>query len=106
MWLGAWSHPPRRSIGSGRGWVDGLADFSDRGGRKPADLGVLADRVLILGQVHAEGLVVRDVALDPLDVRGKLVEHFIRLHRCLAQLLALKAADLRDVSLDDEPTKC
>ena len=34
---------------------------------------------LIFGKVYAEGLIVGDIALDPLDVGTELVQHLIRL---------------------------
>src|SRR4051812_20982988 len=57
--------------------VDHLADFGDLGRRKAADLGVLADHALILGEIDAEGLVVSDVALDPLDVGADLAQRVV-----------------------------
>src|SRR5579862_6916983 len=80
--------------------VDHLLHFSDFCCRKAADLGVLADYRLVLRQIDAEGLVIRYIALDPLDIGAELVQHFIRLGGSVSKLAALKGADFRDVSLD------
>src|SRR5262249_58501279 len=67
----------RRSARISRGlgcWIDHLLDFSDLGRRKAADLGVLADDGLVLGEIDAKGLVVGHVALDPLNVRTELTQ--------------------------------
>src|SRR6266851_3931256 len=84
------------------GRVDHLADLGDLGGREAADLGVLFDDVLVLGEVDAERLVGRDIAVDPLDVGAELAQHLVRFRRRAAQLLALQAAGAGDVALDDE----
>src|SRR5207237_2558345 len=84
------------------GGVDHLANFGDLGRREAADLGVLFDDRLVLGEIDAEGLVGRDIALDPLDVGAQIAQHAIRFRRGALQLLALQAADRRDIPLDDE----
>src|SRR5262249_53343258 len=85
----------------GRG-INCLATLSDLGCRKPADLRVLADDVLVFGEINAKRLVVRDVAFEPLNVRPKLAEYPIRFCCCSAKLLALEGADLWNVAFDDE----
>src|SRR5205085_5019485 len=92
-----------RKLGAmfGRG-IDHLADFGDLARREAADLGVFLDDRLILGEVDAEGLVGGDIAVDPLDVGAELAQYLVRFRRRAAKLLALEAADRRDVALDDE----
>ena len=63
---------------------------------------MLADDGLVLGEIDAEGLVVRDLALDPLDVGAELGKHFIRLGGSPPKLIAFEGADRRYVSLDYE----
>ncbi|MGA9007683.1 MAG: hypothetical protein WBE48_09490 [Xanthobacteraceae bacterium] len=70
-----------------------------------ADLSVLSDDSLILGEVDAKGLVISYVALDPLDIRTELVQHLIRFGGSTPELLSLKSADFGDVSLNDEPAE-
>src|SRR4051812_28059823 len=93
------------SSGGRGGRVDYLAHLGDLVGRKSADLGVLADDAFILGEIDAERLVVGDVALDPLDVGGKLIQRLVRLGSCGAQLLALEGADLGNLPFDDKPAQ-
>jgi len=61
--------------------VDHLADLSDLGCRKTADLRVLADDVLVFGEIDAERLVVGDIGFKPLHVRAKLAQYSIRFCR-------------------------
>src|SRR5437764_6562358 len=84
------------------GGVDHFTNFGDLGGWEAADLGVLPDNRLVLGEIDAEGLVGRDKALDPLDVGAELAQDAVRLRRGALQLLALEAADRRDVAIGDE----
>src|SRR5712692_2322937 len=88
------------------GRIDHLLHFSDLCRWKAADLSMLADDGLVPGEIHTEGLVVSDVALDPLDVGAELVQHLIRLGGSSPKLLPLKGADFGDVSLNDEPAQC
>jgi hypothetical protein len=53
--------------------IDHLPHFSDLRGRKAADLSVLPDDGLILGEINAKSLIVSDIALDPLNVRTEPV---------------------------------
>ncbi len=54
--------------------VDHAADFGDLVGREAGEPGVLVDHRLVLGDVDAEGLVLGDVGLHPLDARAELGE--------------------------------
>src|SRR5262249_5180413 len=74
------------SAGCG-GWIDGLLDFGDLGGGKATDFRMLANNRLVRGEVDAEGFVVGNVAFEPLDAGGKLVQHLVGLGRSTAQLL-------------------
>ena len=47
-------------------------------------------------------LIVGNVTFDPLDVRAELLKDFVGLGGSRTQLLALKAADLRNISFNDE----
>src|SRR5215475_162055 len=89
------------SAGCG-GWIDGLLDFGDLGGGKATDFRMLANNRLVRGEVDAEGFVVGNVAFEPLDAGGKLVQHLVGLGGGTAQLLPLKGSNLRDVALNDE----
>src|SRR5205814_10642737 len=88
------------------GGVDHFTHFGDLGGWEAADLGVLPDNRLVLGEIDAEGRVGRDKALDPLDVGAELAQDAVRLRRGALQLLALEAADCRNVPFDDELAQC
>src|SRR5262249_1940180 len=98
----------RRSARISRGlgcWIDHLLDFSDLGRRKTADLGVLADDGLVLGEIDAKGLVVGHVALDPLNVRAALSQDLVRSCCGPSQPVALECTDVRDIAFDDGLTK-
>src|SRR5262249_6311110 len=84
------------------GRIDHLLDFRYLRRGKSADLGVLVDDRLVLGKIDAEGFVVRDVALDPLNVRAELAQDFVRFRCRVPQLRTLERAHLRNVALDDE----
>src|SRR5712692_10470598 len=88
------------------GRIDHGADLGDLAGGKSADLRVLADDGFILGEIDAKGLVSGDEALDPLDVGTELMQRLVGFRRRPAQLLALQAADLGNIPLDDEPAQC
>jgi hypothetical protein len=51
---------------------------------------VLPDYGLVRGQIDAEGLIVGNVALDPLDVGAELVQRLIRFGGSAPELLPLK----------------
>ena len=57
-----------------RRWIDHIANPGDLGGRKAANLRVLADDGLICGQINAKRLIVRNVAFEPLDIGAKLAQ--------------------------------
>ena len=63
---------------------------------------MLADNGLVFGKVDAEGLIIGNITLDPLDVGAKLTQYLVRFCRGLAQLLALDSSDLWDIAFDDE----
>src|SRR6478672_4933702 len=86
--------------------VDHLADLRDLRRRKAADLRVLANDVLIFGEIDAERLVVGDIGFKPLDVRTKLAQYPIRFCCCSAKLFALEGADLWNIPFDDKLPKC
>src|SRR5436305_7770515 len=88
------------------GGVDHFTHFGDLGGWEAADLGVLPDNRLVLGEIDAEGLVGRDKAFDPLDVGAEFAQDAVRLRRGALQLLALEATDRRNIPLDDEFAQC
>ena len=99
-----WRGPRSRgACGLGRGgrWINCPLHFGNLGGREPADLRVAANDRLIFREVHAEGLVVGHIGLDPLDIGSQLRERRIRSLGSFAQLFALEGSDLGDVSLDD-----
>lgn len=64
-------------VGLFGGRVDHLAHLGHLGGREAADLGVFMNDRLVRGEVDAEGLVVGDVALQPLDVRAELAQYLV-----------------------------
>ena len=78
------------------------AELRSRPPYEAADLGVFADDGLVLGEIDAKGLVVGDVALDPLNVGTELMQDLVRFRRRRAQLFALECADFRNIPFDDE----
>src|SRR2546425_8364129 len=82
--------------------IDHLLHFGDLRRRKAADLGVLADDGLVLGEIDAKGLVVGHVTLDPLNVRTELTQDLVRFCRRPSQLFALERADFGNIPFDDE----
>src|SRR5262249_25538473 len=80
-----------------RGWVDHLADLGNLRCRETADLGVLANDVLIFGKIHTECFVVGDVGFKPLDVGAKLAQYSVRFCCGSAKLLPLEGANLGDI---------
>ena len=86
-----------------RRWSDRyLLHHGDFVCRKTANFGVRADNGLVFGKIDAEGLIIGNITLDPLDVGAKLTQHFVRFCRRLAQLLAIESSDLWDIAFDDE----
>src|SRR5262249_42132815 len=79
-------------------------DQSDRS--VVGSLRVLADDVLVFGEINAKRLVVCDVAFEPLNIRPKLAQYPIRFCCCSTKLLALEGADLWNVAFDDELAQC
>src|SRR5439155_16139560 len=70
--------------------------------RKAAPLRVLVYQRFVFGEIDAESLIRRNVALDPLNVGAELLQGRVRLLRGLAQGLPLGAADRGQLALDDE----
>src|SRR6266536_1370582 len=62
----------RRTSRSCGGRVNHFLHFGNLCSRKAADLGVFVNYRFVLSEIDAEGLVVSDVALDPLDVGAEL----------------------------------
>src|SRR6185295_7127310 len=91
--------PPSGGLG---GRINHPFNFGDLGGREAAQVRVLANDRLVLGEVDAKRLVVGEVAFDPLDVGSQLMQDLIGLGCSAAQLLALQAADLGNIAFDDE----
>lgn len=58
--------------------------------------------MIVRGKINAEGLVISDVALDPLYVWSEMMQHLVRLGGRFAELFPLKGANLRNVSLNDK----
>ena len=63
---------------------------------------MLVDDLLVLGEVNTKRLIVGNVTFDPLNVRAELLKDFVGLGGGRTQLLALKAADLRNISFNDK----
>jgi hypothetical protein len=55
---------------------------------------MLADDVLVFGEIDAERLVVGFIGFQPLDVRTKLAQYAIRFCCCSAKLFAFEGAKL------------
>src|SRR6516225_2610834 len=100
-WTPACAEVTLSRLGRG-GRVDHPPDLGDLVGREAASPGVLLNDRLVLCEVDAKGLVVGDVALDPLDIGTELFEGRVRLLRGLSQGLPLGAADRRQFAFDDE----
>ena len=66
---------------------------------------MLTDNSLVLGKIDTEGLVISDVAFDPLDVWSEMAQHLVRFSGRSAELLPLKGADIRNVSFNDKPAQ-
>src|SRR4028119_1235044 len=107
--------PPCSARGGGRGGVAGRpgcpgrfrggrvydrADLRDLVGREAALLGVLADHILVRGDVGAVDLVVRNLALDPLYLRSHVVEDVAGGLREPLQLLCRQVPGPRYLPLD------
>src|SRR5579859_6303885 len=88
------------------GRIDHLAHFGDLGRRKAADLRMLLDDRLVLGEIDAKRLIGRDIALDPLDIGPELAQHAVGFAGSGAQLLALERAGSGDIAFDDEFAQC
>src|SRR5262249_40407953 len=89
-----------------RRWIDHIANLSDLGGRKAADLRVLADDGLICGPINEKRLIVRNLAFEPLDIGAKLAQHTIRLLCRSAELFAFEGAHPWNIPFDDKLAQC
>jgi hypothetical protein len=67
---------------------------------KSGALRVLADELLVCGEVYAVDLVVRDEALDPLDVGSELIEDDSGRRRRFVQLVSAERPDSGNRALD------
>ena len=56
---------------------------------------MLADDRFVLCEVDTEGHVLRHIALDPLNIRAKLIEDIVRFGGGRPQLLPFEAANFR-----------
>src|SRR6516164_1683305 len=91
-----------KSSGCGGRWIDHLLYRGDFGCRKAANLGVLANDCLVFRKIHAEGFIIGNITLDPLDVGAKLTQHIVRFRGGLAQLFPLESSDPWDIAFDNE----
>src|SRR3954454_18394754 len=82
--------------------VDHGADFADLVGRKAAALGMLADQVLVRRTVDAIDLVVRDIGMDPLNLRAEVAEDRTGGLRRHLEVLAAELPGAGHLSLDYE----
>jgi hypothetical protein len=81
-----------------------FSQVSSSQGTGPKALGVeRCFRLKNFGKINAEGLVLSDVALNPLDVWSEIPKDVVRFSCRSAKLVALKGADIRNVSLNDKP---
>src|SRR5262245_51663207 len=85
-----------------RGRIDDGRALRRLGRREAAQLGVLADRILVLGEVDAEGPLPGDVGVLPLHARSELCQCLVRLAGRAAQLAAVHLAHTRNCPLDHE----
>ena len=71
---------------------------------KSAHLRMLADDVFAGGEIDAEQFIVRNIALNPLDIRAKLAQNLIGFDGGFFQLALVEAARLRNIPLDEKST--
>src|SRR5215470_10554957 len=86
--------------------IDHFPNFRDLGRGESADLSMLADDRLVLGEVDAKGLVFRHIALQPLDIGPELPQDAVRFRSGAAKLFAREGPDLWNVALYDEFAQC
>ena len=65
---------------------------------------MLADNVLIPGEIDAERLVIRHIALDPLNIRAEATQGVIGRGR--AELFPFECPNLGNIPFDDESLPC
>src|SRR5207249_10125151 len=90
--------PARALLGGGR--VDHGAHRRDPVGREAAGLGVLPDELLAGRDVDAVDRVVRDIALDPLDLGTQRPQDLVRLLRDGLELLRGELPGAQELPLD------
>ena len=76
--------PSRSGSPLRRHWINHPPHLGHGVGGEPAALGMLLDERLVVGDIHTEGLVAREIGVFPLDVlalRLHLGEHRVRLLR-------------------------
>jgi len=66
---------------------------------------MLADDFFAGGEIDAEQFVIRNIALNPLDIRAKLAQDLILFDSSLFQLPLVEAAGLRNISLNKKSTQ-
>lgn len=86
--------------GSRRRRVDHSPDLGDLRGGEPADFRVPLNGSDIFRQVDAEGLVFRNIGLDPLHIGAELGKCRIRGFCRFPELVTLKCADLWNIAFD------
>ena len=80
-------------------WINHLSYFGYFRRGKAADLGMFADYGFVLGKVDTEGFVVRNEALNPLNVGAELLQHLIRFRSGFPELLPLEKVPTLGISL-------
>jgi hypothetical protein len=85
-----------------RGRIDRPAHLGDLVGREAALRRVVADRLLVLGEVDADRPAVHDVGLDPLRARREVGQRAVRLAGRLGEPARVQLLHARDPSLDQE----
>lgn len=91
---------PGRS-GLGRGRIDHLSDLGNAVGREAALFGVFTHQLRVGRDVDAIDLVVRDVALDPVDLRAELLQDAARFLGDGLQLCGREFSDAGNFAFDD-----
>src|SRR5438477_3273484 len=84
-----------------RGRVDGFANLRDTVCREPSLPGMFADQFLVRGDVDAVDLVIRNVAVQPLDLGTELAQHAAGSLRDGGELVGRHFTRVRNFALDD-----
>src|SRR4051812_9180305 len=96
----ALSLPIRPGRSSRRGRIDRSRHLADPARREAADPRMLAHRILVLGQIDAEGLVRRHEGFEPLHPRRELGQSGVRRGGRAPEIVALQPVDARYITLD------